>query len=693
MHRSGLCCAAVSFFPQPKYQRFGKYILLDRINVGGMAEVFRAKQFGVEGFARLVAIKRILPNISKDEDFIEMFVDEAKLTVQLQHANVVQVFDLGKADDRFYIAMEYVSGGDLRTVWDRARKRNRLLPIAMSCYLVMKACEGLDYAHRKKDEVGKDIGLVHRDVSPQNLLVSYEGEVKVVDFGIALARHKVSKSQAGVLKGKFGYMSPEQVRGVELDHRSDIFACGIMLWELLVGDRLFLGESDFSTLEKVRNVEMVPPTHFNKNLSPQVERIVMKALAKNRDDRYRYASEMAEDLQRFLFASNQPFARTDLQRYMHQHFAEEIKAEQERLEKYRDLADADFGPSNENPAAPASVPPPAFAFGSAAAPAGRDDVAQSASGSQPDQKVAVARIPTALKPRPVTFTSNAAPGLPSQVGQPDFGSIAIPADPAAMIPGPQGSLPPLPKPVDPKRKTTWVLAATASAVAVVGVVASLLLLGRQGTGTLSVEATPADVEVLIDENKVADRTPFMRDLEPGNYVLTVRRAGHRDLVKPVKIVAGQVDAEVLVLEPLGGTASVIVRAMPIGLAIWLNGVDTGKKTPSTLAPLAAGEYALDLKQDGEIVYSTPVKLGDGAAEMVEVDLTRIPPVLEVSSAVADAEVWIDGKRLGKAPVRADKLTPGSVQVQVRKAKCESVVETVELKPAITKKIELSPKCP
>lgn len=671
----------MAFFPQPKFQRFGKYILLDRINVGGMAEVFRGKSFGVEGFTRLVAIKRILPNISKDEDFIEMFVDEAKLTVQLQHANVVQVFDLGKADDRYYIAMEYVSGGDLRTVWDRARKRNRLLPIAMSCYLVMKCCEGLDYAHRKKDELGKDIGLVHRDVSPQNLLVSYEGEVKVVDFGIALARHKVSKSQAGVLKGKFGYMSPEQVRGVELDHRSDIFACGIMLWELLVGDRLFLGESDFSTLEKVRNVEMVPPTHFNKNLSPQVERIVMKALAKNRDDRYRYASEMAEDLQRFLFASNQPFARTDLSRYMHQHFAEEIKAEQDRLEKYRDVNEADFEPALGNAVA---APPPVPSMSNITGASGINNPRDESSGA--DAKFAVARIPTALKPRPVTFSSAAAPGLPSSVGQPDFGSIALPADP---LPLPSKA----PPPPEPKRKSPLVLVAAISAVAAVGVVAALWLLSRGGSGTLSVEATPPDVEVLINDEKVADRTPFIRDLDPGSYVLTVRKAGHRDLVRPVKIVAGQVDAEVLVLEPLGGTASVAVRASPSGLAIWLNGVDTGKKTPSTLAPLTAGDYAIDLKQEGEIVYTTTVKLHDAAAELVEVDLTRIPPVLEISSDVPGAEVWIDGKKLGTAPVRADKLAPGPVNVQVRKPRCESVVETVELKPAVTRKITLTPRCP
>ena len=258
-------------FPEPRPEKFGRYILLDRINVGGMAEVFRGKSSGVEGFERLVALKRILPNIAADQDFIDMFIDEAKLAVQLQHANIAQVYDLGKHDDAYYIAMEYVSGVDLRSMWDRARNRNRLLPIAMSCHIMQKACEGLDAAHRKKDQDGNDISLVHRDVSPQNILISFEGEAKIIDFGIARAANKVSKTQAGVLKGKFGYMSPEQVRGITLDNRSDIFACGVVLYELLVGDRLFLGESDFSTLEKVRNVELVPPTRLNKNLSPHLE--------------------------------------------------------------------------------------------------------------------------------------------------------------------------------------------------------------------------------------------------------------------------------------------------------------------------------------------------------------------------------------------------------------------------------------
>ncbi|HXU04887.1 MAG TPA: serine/threonine-protein kinase, partial [Polyangia bacterium] len=251
---------------------FGKYYLLERINVGGMAEVFKAKTFGVEGFERLLAVKRILPNIAEDEEFITMFIDEAKIAVQLQHANIAQIFDLGKVDESFFIALEFVHGRDLRSIFDRMRNKGDSLPIAMACYVTMQVCEGLDYAHNKRDGQGRELNLVHRDISPQNVLIGYEGEVKLIDFGIANAAGKASKTQAGILKGKFGYMSPEQVRGLPLDRRSDIFAIGTILYELLTGERLFIGESDFSTLEKVRNVEIMPPSSYNKKIPQELER-------------------------------------------------------------------------------------------------------------------------------------------------------------------------------------------------------------------------------------------------------------------------------------------------------------------------------------------------------------------------------------------------------------------------------------
>ena len=317
---------------------FGKYYLLERINVGGMAEVFKAKTFGVEGFERLLAVKRILPNIAEDEEFISMFIDEAKIAVQLQHANIAQIFDLGKVDGSFFIALEYVHGRDLRSIFDRMRSRGDSLPVSMACYVMMQVCEGLDYAHNKRDAQGRQLYLIHRDISPQNVLIGYEGEVKLIDFGIAKAAGKASTTQAGILKGKFGYMSPEQVRGLPIDKRSDIFAVGIVLYELLTGERLFVGETDFSTLEKVRNVEIVPPSSYNKKIPPELERLILKALARDPEDRYSNAIDLHDDLQSFLYSVGEFYSRKDLSAWMKKTFAMEIEEDNAKLEQYRQIA-------------------------------------------------------------------------------------------------------------------------------------------------------------------------------------------------------------------------------------------------------------------------------------------------------------------------------------------------------------------
>ncbi len=314
---------------------FGKYTLLERINVGGMAEVFRAKAFGVEGFERVVAVKRILPNIAEDQDFITMFIDEAKIAVQLNHANIAQIFDLGVVDAFHYIALEHVWGRDLRGIFERCKQRGEPMPVAQACFIVMKMCEGLDYAHNKRDSQGREMHLVHRDVSPQNVLVSFEGEVKLIDFGIAKAAGKVGKTQAGILKGKFGYMSPEQVRGLPIDRRSDIFSNGIVLYELLTGERLFVGESDFSTLEKVRNVEILPPSTYNRKIPDELERIVLKALAKDVEDRYQNAIDLHDELQAFVYTAGEFYSRKDLAAWMKKTFAREIEDEAAKLEAYR----------------------------------------------------------------------------------------------------------------------------------------------------------------------------------------------------------------------------------------------------------------------------------------------------------------------------------------------------------------------
>ena len=343
---------------------FGKYLLLERLNVGGMAEVFVAKAFGVEGFERILAIKKILPTMAEDEEFITMFIDEARISVQLNHANVVHIHELGKHDDAYYIAMEYVPGKDLRSLLERFRRRKEIMPTAMAVYCATKICEGLDYAHRKKDARGQELFIIHRDVSPQNILISFEGEVKIIDFGIAKAANRSQKTQAGILKGKFGYMSPEQVRGLPIDRRSDIFAVGVIIYEMLTGEKLFVGESDFSTLEKVRNAEVPAPRQFNPNIPAGLEKVVMKALAREQEERYQWSSDLQEDLMRFLLAGDAIYSGKHLAAFMKDAFAEDVLRENEKMERFASVEKPDSvdaasvsAPLRKPTPAPALPPP------------------------------------------------------------------------------------------------------------------------------------------------------------------------------------------------------------------------------------------------------------------------------------------------------------------------------------------------
>ncbi len=313
---------------------FGKYLLLERLNVGGMAEVFVAKAFGVEGFERILAIKRILPTMAEDQEFINMFIDEARISVQLNHANIVHIHELGKYDDAYYIAMEYVPGRDLRTIVEHFRRDNGAMPVPQAVYIASKICEGLDYAHRRKDALGQELRIIHRDISPQNILVSYDGEVKLIDFGIAKAANRSQKTQAGILKGKFGYMSPEQVRGNPIDRRSDVFAVGVILYESLTGEKLFVGESDFSTLEKVRNAEVPRPRSLNPEIPAGLETIVMRALSREPDERYQWASELQEDLMKFLLARETLYSGKHLAAFMKELFPGELARENARMKQF-----------------------------------------------------------------------------------------------------------------------------------------------------------------------------------------------------------------------------------------------------------------------------------------------------------------------------------------------------------------------
>ena len=278
-----------------------------------MAEVFRAESEGLQGFRKQVAIKRVLPHLSSKTKFISMFLDEARLSAQLSHSNCVQVFDIGVGDNAYFIVMEFVDGANLKAVVEHLHKTGRDFPVEVAVAISLALCEGLAYAHELTDSKGVPLHIVHRDMSPPNVLITKHGEIKIVDFGLAKANSQLERSEPGIIKGKFSYLSPEAAMGQEVDARSDIFAVGIILWELLSGQRLFLGETDFQTVKKVQAAVVPSIVQINKRVPPELERIIGRSLARERSQRYSTARALGMDLSNFLFKFGVPVSSFDIE--------------------------------------------------------------------------------------------------------------------------------------------------------------------------------------------------------------------------------------------------------------------------------------------------------------------------------------------------------------------------------------------
>ncbi|MFT4703660.1 MAG: serine/threonine protein kinase [Bradymonadia bacterium] len=277
-----------------------RYEVIERLDAGGMAEVFRSRAISIEGFEKQVAIKRVLPHLARNQKFVNMFLDEAKLSLYLDHANIVSVFDIGRAGETYFIVMEFVHGANLKRILEWFREKEEHLPIEVCAYIAIEVCKGLEYAHRKQAPDGSALGIVHRDVSPPNILLSREGEVKITDFGLAKAQSQIEVTDPGVVKGKFGYLSPEAAQGETVDQKTDIFAVGIVLWELLSGQRLFLGENDVETLQQVRKAEIPRLRDFQPGVPRELEDIARRALERDPARRFDTAREMGTAITKFL---------------------------------------------------------------------------------------------------------------------------------------------------------------------------------------------------------------------------------------------------------------------------------------------------------------------------------------------------------------------------------------------------------
>jgi serine/threonine-protein kinase len=325
--------------------RLGKYILIRQLATGGMAELFVAVQKGAFGFEKLVVIKRILPALTGDRTLVEMLLHEARIAATLSHPNIVQIFDVGVAEDNYFIAMEHVHGEDLRSIVRQMKAQNiNEFPIEHAISVVLGVCSGLAYAHEKRGLDGAPLNIVHRDISPQNVIVAHAGDVKIVDFGIAQSdAMSQGETQSGRLKGKIPYMSPEQARGGAIDLRSDIFAAGVMLFELTTGRRLFKGSSEYETLELICDRDYPRPSEVRRDYPPELEAIVMRALAKDRAERWQTAREMQSALEDFVRRERVPVSTVTLSKFMNSLFAEKLASEKAALdqEKQVEIATAD----------------------------------------------------------------------------------------------------------------------------------------------------------------------------------------------------------------------------------------------------------------------------------------------------------------------------------------------------------------
>ena len=313
----------------PDVETFGRYELLRKIAIGGMGAVYLARQKGPVGFQKLLVVKRLLPHLSEDDEFIEMFLDEGRIAAHLNHPNIAQIYDLGDVDGQYFIAMEYVHGEAVGPLGLRAQQRKLAIPLALKCRIIADAAAGLDAAHNARSPSGRKLALIHRDVSPQNVLVGYNGGVKLIDFGVAKASGKFSQTVVGTIKGKHAYMSPEQARGEPLDHRSDIFGLGTVFYELLTHQRLFKRDTEIATLKAVVGTKIVPPSELSADIPKELDAIVLKALARKRDERFASAGEVQLALDEFLVQHKLHATPAHLAAFMQDTYSEEL--EEERL--------------------------------------------------------------------------------------------------------------------------------------------------------------------------------------------------------------------------------------------------------------------------------------------------------------------------------------------------------------------------
>lgn len=620
---------------EPK--QFGKYYLLEKLAVGGMAEIYKAKTFGVDGFEKLLVIKRILPHCSADKDFITMLVDEAKLSVALSHANIVQVYDLGKVGNDYFISMEYINGVNLRDVMYRCREQNKKVPEEVTVYIASEICKGLDYAHRKTDSSGEPLGIVHRDVSPQNILISYEGEVKIVDFGIAKAAMNISHTMAGILKGKIAYMSPEQALGKAVDYRTDIFSAGIILHEALLSEKLFTGESQFEVLKKIRSTK-IDTSKLPETMPEGLKNTLAKSLAYYPKDRYQSAGDMQIDLTKFLYTSHIDFTPQKLASFIKELFANEIASQRDRgvLEAALEAQTSSINIAQE--ALQENIVHREDTAHTVKIGDDREDTGVSITGKEPAKSTS-SKKPVGKRIANLAAVAVLLAGLGFAYAK--FIHPRLTGAPAAPI---------------------------------------------TATGTINISSDPSGANILLNGKDTELTTPAILENLAQNkaYVIKLSKKEFADAKQEVTLTSTEPLNISMKLEAAMGTLEIVSE--PAEAAISVDGEPTGENTPATLTGLA-------LNTDLKIVLSKPeyknfeqvVKLTSAAPQKIvgKLALSTGFGSIKVASDPAGAQVFLNGRDTeAVTPANLIDIPVGEKQnVRLMKLGFESTTDSITLENA------------
>jgi serine/threonine protein kinase len=624
-------------------KQFGKYFLLKKIAVGGMAEIYKAKTYGVDGFEKQLVIKRILPHCSADKDFITMLIDEAKLSVLLSHANIVQVYDLGKVGEDYYISMEYIHGVNLRDMMYKCREEQMLLPHDISVYIASEICKGLDYAHRKTNQNNKPLGIVHRDISPQNVLISYEGEVKIGDFGIAKAAMNISHTMAGILKGKIAYMSPEQAMGKKIDYRSDIFSTGILLYEMLTGTKLYTGESQFEVLKKIRSLEMTEenlPDSIPKKLRP----VVAKALSHDIDSRFQHAGDMQIELTKYLYSTYIDFSPRKLAKSIGKLFEKEIEDEQTQL------------------------------AGSI------EDMTGSVNAIEGAKQMDIVRREPSVPPQ--TDAKNVTLSKEEKVSEKDYDTIVGTSKRIKKTKAKSPAPPPKPGKSGSLLKTLIALAVTAGlAWGAIKILPHIDFPDDESKivkevdqkpekfGSTEVTSEPSSANIFLDGKDTGRRTPAtLEGLSIGKrYIVRIEKEGYGPEDREVRIVSPETVSVNFTLSEPKGVINIITD--PPGAAIMLDNKLTGETTPHMLENLPVGiDIRITLSKPGYEDFEQILTLTSTKPQKLSTKLAVLEEKfgsITVDSEPEVASISVDGISTGRTtPATIANLEPGSRKIEL-----------------------------